>query len=162
MKTKLIVLLLLTCSIGFAQKAKKPVAKPMSKTAVKPAAKSQDGLFVEFETAKGKMVVQLEYQKAPITVANFVALVEGNHPNVSDEKLKGKPFYNGFKAVTLPEMVRVVRGIVLKMKLFQNLNLTKPVSWPWPIRVQRPTVHSFLSHTKKHHGLQANTPFLGI
>lgn len=97
MKTKLIVLLLLTCSIGFAQKTKKPVAKPMSKTAVKPAAKSQDGLFVEFETAKGKMVVQLEYQKAPITVANFVALVEGNHPNVSDEKLKGKPFYNGLK-----------------------------------------------------------------
>ena len=97
MKTKLIVLLLLTCSIGFAQKAKKPVAKPMSKTAVKPAAKSQDGLFVEFETAKGKIVVQLEYQKAPITVANFVALVEGNHPNVSDEKLKGKPFFNGLK-----------------------------------------------------------------
>ena len=97
MKTKLIVLLLLTFSIGFAQKAKKPVAKPMSKTAVKPAAKSQDGMFVEFETAKGKIVVQLEYQKTPITVANFVALVEGNHPNVTDEKLKGKPFYNGLK-----------------------------------------------------------------
>ncbi len=97
MKTKLIVLLLLTFSIGFAQKAKKPVAKPMSKTAVKPAAKSQDGIFVEFETAKGKIVVQLEYQKTPITVANFVALVEGNHPNVTDEKLKGKPFYNGLK-----------------------------------------------------------------
>ena len=97
MKTKLIVLLLLTFSIGFAQKAKKTVAKPMSKTAVKPAAKSQDGIFVEFETAKGKIVVQLEYQKTPITVANFVALVEGNHPNVTDEKLKGKPFYNGLK-----------------------------------------------------------------
>jgi cyclophilin family peptidyl-prolyl cis-trans isomerase len=97
MKTKLIVLLLLTASFGFAQKAKKPLAKPAVKTAVKPVAKSQDGIFVEFETAKGKIVVQLEYQKAPITVANFVALVEGNHPNVSDEKLKGKPFYNGLK-----------------------------------------------------------------
>ncbi|MFM2265708.1 MAG: hypothetical protein RLZ77_1128 [Bacteroidota bacterium] len=97
MKTKLIVLLLLTASFGFAQKAKKPLAKPAVKTAVKPVTKSQDGIFVEFETAKGKIVVQLEYQKAPITVANFVALVEGNHPNVSDEKLKGKPFYNGLK-----------------------------------------------------------------
>lgn len=97
MKTKLIVLLLLTASFGFAQKAKKPLAKPAAKTAVKPVAKSQDGMFVEFETAKGKIVVQLEFQKAPITVANFVALVEGNHPNVSDEKLKGKPFFNGLK-----------------------------------------------------------------
>lgn len=97
MKTKLIALLLLTASFGFAQKAKKPLAKPAAKTAVKPVAKSQDGIFVEFETAKGKIVVELEYQKAPITVANFVALVEGNHPNVSDEKLKGKPFFNGLK-----------------------------------------------------------------
>jgi cyclophilin family peptidyl-prolyl cis-trans isomerase len=97
MKTKLIVLLLLTASFGFAQKAKKPLAKPATKTAAKPVAKSQDGMFVEFETAKGKIVVQLEYQKAPITVANFVALVEENHPNVSDEKLKGKPFFNGLK-----------------------------------------------------------------
>lgn len=97
MKTKLIVLLLLTFSIGFAQKTKKPVAKPVSKSTAKPVIKSQDGIFVEFETAKGKIVVQLEYQKTPITVANFVALVEGNHPNVSDEKLKGKPFYNGLK-----------------------------------------------------------------
>jgi len=83
--------------LDLRKKPKKPVAKPMSKTAVKPAAKSQDGMFVEFETAKGKIVVQLEYQKTPITVANFVALVEGNHPNVTDEKLKGKPFYNGLK-----------------------------------------------------------------
>ncbi|MFZ4435277.1 MAG: peptidylprolyl isomerase [Flavobacterium psychrophilum] len=97
MKTKLIVLLLLTASFGFAQKAKKPLAKPAAKTAAKPVAKSQDGMFVEFETAKGKIVVQLEFQKAPITVANFVALVEGNHPNVNDEKLKGKPFFNGLK-----------------------------------------------------------------
>jgi cyclophilin family peptidyl-prolyl cis-trans isomerase len=97
MKTKLIVLLLLTASFGFAQKAKKPLAKPVAKTAVKPVAKSQDGIFAEFETSKGKIVVQLEYQKAPITVANFVALVEGNHPYVSDEKLKGKPFFNGLK-----------------------------------------------------------------
>ncbi|HBK83382.1 MAG TPA: peptidylprolyl isomerase, partial [Flavobacterium sp.] len=41
-------------------------------------------------------VLQLEYQKAPITVANFVSLAEGTNPFV-EEKFKGKPYYNGLK-----------------------------------------------------------------
>jgi FKBP-type peptidyl-prolyl cis-trans isomerase len=42
-------------------------------------------------------LVRLEYQKTPITVANFVALAEGKQTFVTDEKLKGKPFYDGLK-----------------------------------------------------------------
>lgn len=53
-----------------------------------------DGLFAEIVTNKGTMVAKLHYDKAPITVANFVALAEGTHPMVTDS-LKGKPFYNG-------------------------------------------------------------------
>jgi len=53
-----------------------------------------DGLYAEIETSKGNVLVQLEYTKAPITVANFVALAEGNHPFVLEE-YKGKPLYNG-------------------------------------------------------------------
>jgi peptidylprolyl isomerase len=54
-----------------------------------------DGLFAEIETNKGNIIVQLDTEHAPITVANFVCLIEGTHPFVTDEKLKGKPFYDG-------------------------------------------------------------------
>jgi len=53
-----------------------------------------DGLYAEFVTNKGTMVAKLTYDKTPVTVANFVALAEGNHPMV-DSTYKGKEFYNG-------------------------------------------------------------------
>lgn len=54
----------------------------------------EDGLYAEFVTNNGTMVAKLYYDKVPVTVANFVALAEGTHPNVTDS-LKGKPFYDG-------------------------------------------------------------------
>lgn len=54
----------------------------------------EDGLYAEIVTNKGTMVAKLFYDKAPVTVANFVALSEGTHPKVADS-MKGKPFYNG-------------------------------------------------------------------
>jgi cyclophilin family peptidyl-prolyl cis-trans isomerase len=54
----------------------------------------EDGLYAEFKTSNGTMVAELFYDKTPITVANFVALAEGNHPDVQ-EVFKGKPYYNG-------------------------------------------------------------------
>jgi len=53
-----------------------------------------DGLYAEFRTNHGTMVAELFYNKTPITVANFVALAEGNHPDVQ-EVFQGKPYYNG-------------------------------------------------------------------
>lgn len=54
----------------------------------------EDGLYAEFVTTEGVMVAKLFYNDVPVTVANFVALAEGTHPDVTDS-LKGKPYYNG-------------------------------------------------------------------
>ena len=54
----------------------------------------KDGLYAEIITNKGTMVIDLDYKKAPITVANFVSLAEGTNTLV-DSVYKGKKYYNG-------------------------------------------------------------------
>ncbi len=53
-----------------------------------------DGLFADIQTTQGDIIVKLEYEKTPVTVANFITLAEGMSPFVSDS-LKGKPYYDG-------------------------------------------------------------------
>ena len=52
-----------------------------------------EGLFAEMKTTKGTILCQLEPQKTPITVANFVALAKGERQNSA--KGAGEPYYNG-------------------------------------------------------------------
>jgi cyclophilin family peptidyl-prolyl cis-trans isomerase len=53
----------------------------------------ENGLYAEFQTSEGDFVTELHFEKVPMTVGNFVALAEGNHPGV-DEKYQGKKFYD--------------------------------------------------------------------
>lgn len=55
----------------------------------------QDGIYAKFSTPKGDFTVQLEHEKTPLTVANFVGLAEGDIEN--DAKDKGIPYYDGLK-----------------------------------------------------------------
>ena len=55
----------------------------------------QDGLYAKFNTSKGEILVNLEFEKTPGTVGNFVALAEGNLENSA--KPQGTPYYNGLK-----------------------------------------------------------------
>ncbi|MFM7566799.1 MAG: peptidylprolyl isomerase [Flavobacteriales bacterium] len=59
------------------------------------AQKLADGLYVQFNTSKGPIIVQLFYDKVPMTVGNFVGLTEGNL-NVENTQIN-KPFFNGLK-----------------------------------------------------------------
>ncbi len=54
-----------------------------------------DSMQAELKTSKGKIIIDLEYKKTPMTVANFVGLAEGKIPNSA--KAPGEPFYNGIK-----------------------------------------------------------------
>lgn len=53
-----------------------------------------DGLYAKIKTNKGDILTRLEFEKTPGTVANFVALAEGNHPDVA-EAYKEKKYYDG-------------------------------------------------------------------
>ncbi|ARN76836.1 peptidylprolyl isomerase [Nonlabens spongiae] len=54
----------------------------------------EDGIYAEINTTKGTMVAELYYDEAPATVANYVALAEGEHTELTDS-LQGKPYYDG-------------------------------------------------------------------
>lgn len=57
--------------------------------------KMERGMYALMSTNKGDIKIELEYEKTPLTVANFVALAEGemDYNGVSIDK----PFYDGLK-----------------------------------------------------------------
>jgi len=54
-----------------------------------------NGLYAKFNTSKGEILVNLEYEKTPGTVGNFVALAQGTMEN--EAKPQGTPYYDGLK-----------------------------------------------------------------
>lgn len=97
MKTLLIVALLLLI-VGSATatawiiggKTVKTGDKTQMSDSIETQAITKDGVFAIMETSKGTIVLELFFDKTPMTVCNFVGLAEG-----SFDAAKGKPFYNG-------------------------------------------------------------------
>lgn len=70
----------------------------------------KDGLYAEIKTNKGNLIIQLDPEKAPVTVANFILLAEGKNKYVTNEKLKNKPFYNGLTFHRVVEQFMIQGG----------------------------------------------------
>jgi peptidyl-prolyl cis-trans isomerase A (cyclophilin A) len=55
----------------------------------------EDGIYAKITTAKGEILIKLEYEKVPVTVSNFVGLAEGNFSY--DTVTVTKPYFDGLK-----------------------------------------------------------------
>jgi len=61
------------------------------------AEKFEEGMYAKFQTSKGKITIRLFYNRAPMTVSNFVGLAEGtkNWRDPTSGKSIKKPYYDG-------------------------------------------------------------------
>ncbi len=68
-----------------------------------------NGIYADIQTEVGDVLVKLEYQDMPLTVANFVSLAKGTNPKVADS-MKGKPFYDGLNFHQVTSVANGDRG----------------------------------------------------
>jgi len=88
---KIITLTLVFASL-FATAQKKQKLSKMDKEFLKA---QPEGMYAKMTTNRGDIYLQLEFEKVPMTVANFVGLAEGKIKNTA--KAEGVPFYDGIK-----------------------------------------------------------------
>src|ERR1700758_3757382 len=78
--------------IASAQKKTKQKISKMDKEFLK---EQPDGMYAKMTTNRGDIYLMLEFEKVPMTTANFVGLSEGAIKNTA--KAEGVPFYDGLK-----------------------------------------------------------------
>ena len=92
MKKITLITLICTFTLGvFSQN----IFKNNNSTKFNQNQKSENSMYAKINTSKGNILIKLEYEKTPLTVANFVALAEGDMKN--NHKEIGEPYYNGLK-----------------------------------------------------------------
>jgi peptidylprolyl isomerase len=98
MKNYALLLLVILFSIGSFFGCKQTAQTDQGMKAESQPAKEvqlNDGLFAKIITSKGTITVELEFEKTPLTVVNFVGLAEGTK-NFKPVKGRTKgPFYDG-------------------------------------------------------------------
>ncbi len=67
---------------------------------------AEHGIYATFSTSKGEIVCKLEYEKTPLTCANFIGLAEGKLKNTA--KGAGVPYYDGLN------FHRVIRNFMIQ------------------------------------------------
>jgi cyclophilin family peptidyl-prolyl cis-trans isomerase len=84
--------LLLTLAVALAAGSHLAAGDPVASPVPVPEPKLPDGLYAEILTPRGALLAELYYTAAPLTVANFVGLAEGQlGPK------PGAPFFSGLK-----------------------------------------------------------------
>jgi peptidylprolyl isomerase len=81
---------------------------PTSPTPEPKENKMKDGLYAKIKTDKGDILLELFYDKAPLTVINFVGLAEGTLTYGGASKPTGTRFYDGLK------FHRVIRDFMIQ------------------------------------------------
>jgi len=94
-----------------------------------------DGIYADVNTTKGRITLALDYEHAPMTVANFIGLTEGTIKNTAFAE--GKPYYN--RVV----WHRVVPGHVIQAGMPNTGTETEGPGYSFPNEI-----YNGLSHNK--------------
>ena len=92
---KKITILTVLCALTLSSFSQNIFNKKENTTNNNAKSNLENGMYAKINTTKGEILIQLEYEKTPLTVANFVGLAEGTLKN--NKKDIGTPYYDGLK-----------------------------------------------------------------